>query len=560
MTSSGARPVRAPRGSELSCRGWQQEAALRMLMNNLDPEVAERPDDLVVYGGTGQAARSWEAFDAIVRALRAPRPTTRRCWCSRGKPVGVFRTHERAPRVLIANSQPRRQLGDLGALPASSSAPGLMMYGQMTAGSWIYIGTQGILQGTYETFAELARQHFGGTLRGTRRAHRRPRRHGRRPAAGRDHERRRVPRASRSTRRASQRRLETRYLDRCTDDLDEALRWAREAAAAGAAAVDRPGRQRRRGRARAGAPRRAVRRRHRPDLGPRPAQRLRPGRALARGGGRAARAPTPTPTSRRAMASMADHVRAMLAFQAARRRRLRLRQQPPRPGPGRRASRTPSTSRASCPPTSGRSSARARGRSAGSRSPATRPTSAPPTRPSSSSSPTTRRCAAGSRMAQEQVAVPGPAGAHLLARLRRARTGRPGLQRAGRAAARSRRRSSSAATTSTPARSPRPTARPRPCTTAPTRSPTGRSSTPCSTRPRAPRWVCFHHGGGVGIGYSQHAGMVIVADGTDLAAQSSSACSPPTRAWASCATPTPATSAPSRSPASAASRIPMLDD
>jgi len=159
------RTIRAPRGSELSCRGWQQEAALRMLMNNLDPEVAERPADLVVYGGTGRAARSWEAYDAIVRTLRTL-GDDETLLVQSGKPVGVFRTHEWSPRVLIANSNlvPEwatwdefRRLEDLG----------LTMYGQMTAGSWIYIGTQGILQGTYECFAEIARRNHGGSLAGT---------------------------------------------------------------------------------------------------------------------------------------------------------------------------------------------------------------------------------------------------------------------------------------------------------------------------------------------------------------------------------------------------------
>ncbi len=160
----GARPVRAPRGTEISCRGWQQEAVLRMLMNNLDPEVAEDPDRLVVYGGTGRAARSWAAFDAIVRELRRLEDDETLLVQS-GKPVGVFRTHAWAPRVLIANSNLVGKWADWEHFRELERA-GLMMYGQMTAGSWIYIGTQGILQGTYETFAEMARQHFGGTLRG----------------------------------------------------------------------------------------------------------------------------------------------------------------------------------------------------------------------------------------------------------------------------------------------------------------------------------------------------------------------------------------------------------
>ncbi|MDP2349807.1 MAG: urocanate hydratase [Chloroflexota bacterium] len=161
---SGPRPVRAPRGTTLSTRGWQQEAVLRMLMNNLDPEVAENPDELVVYGGTGRAARSWAAFDAIVRELRnlADDETL---LVQSGKPVAVFRTNEWAPRVLIANSNLVGKWANWDVF-RDLERQGLMMYGQMTAGSWIYIGTQGILQGTYETFAELARQHFGGTLRG----------------------------------------------------------------------------------------------------------------------------------------------------------------------------------------------------------------------------------------------------------------------------------------------------------------------------------------------------------------------------------------------------------
>ncbi|MGI8968314.1 MAG: urocanate hydratase [Chloroflexota bacterium] len=164
MVTALPRTIRAPRGNELSCRGWQQEAALRMLMNNLDPDVAERPQDLVVYGGTGKAARNWEAYDAIVRTLRML-GDDETLLIQSGKPVGVFRTHPLSPRVLIANSL---------LVPAWATwekfreyeAAGLTMYGQMTAGSWIYIGTQGILQGTFETLAEAARQRFGGTLAG----------------------------------------------------------------------------------------------------------------------------------------------------------------------------------------------------------------------------------------------------------------------------------------------------------------------------------------------------------------------------------------------------------
>jgi urocanate hydratase len=164
MPATGPREVRAPRGSALSCKGWQQEAALRMLMNNLDPDVAERPHDLVVYGGTGRAARSWEAFDAIIRSLRALEHDETLLVQS-GKPVAVFRTHTGAPRVLIANANLVGRWATWDHFRELERA-GLIMYGQMTAGSWIYIGSQGILQGTYETFGAVARRHFGGSLAG----------------------------------------------------------------------------------------------------------------------------------------------------------------------------------------------------------------------------------------------------------------------------------------------------------------------------------------------------------------------------------------------------------
>src|SRR5512136_95106 len=158
------RPIRAPRGTDISCKGWHQEAALRMLMNNLDEEVGENPRELIVYGGTGKAARNWSCYHAIVKSLRELE-NDETLLVQSGKPVGVFRTHPYSPRVLISNAmlvpawgnwEKFRELEELG----------LTMYGQMTAGSWIYIGTQGILQGTYETFAAAARKHFGGTLKG----------------------------------------------------------------------------------------------------------------------------------------------------------------------------------------------------------------------------------------------------------------------------------------------------------------------------------------------------------------------------------------------------------
>jgi urocanate hydratase len=230
MTRAGARPVRAAHGAEMTCRGWGQEAALRMLMNNLDPEVAENPDELVVYGGTGRAARSWEAFDAIVRELRRLE-NDETLLVQSGKPVAVFRTHEWAPRVLIANSNLVGKWATWDVF-RELERQGLTMYGQMTAGSWIYIGTQGILQGTYETFAELARQHFGGTLRG---------RlvltaglggmGGAQPLAVTMNEG--VVIAIEVDELRARRRLDIGYVDRLTESPDEALSWARDAVADG---------------------------------------------------------------------------------------------------------------------------------------------------------------------------------------------------------------------------------------------------------------------------------------------------------------------------------------
>jgi urocanate hydratase len=225
-STAGPREVRAPRGATLTCKGWQQEAAMRMLMNNLDPDVAERPDDLVVYGGTGRAARSWGAFDAIVRELTTLAGDDTLLVQS-GKPVGVVRTHEWAPRVLIANSnlvpewatwEEFRRLEGLG----------LTMYGQMTAGSWIYIGTQGILQGTYETFAAIGAKRFGGSLAGTISL-----------TAGLGGMGGAQPLAVTMNGGVVvcvevdptriERRIKTRYLDVMVDDVDEALRLATDA-------------------------------------------------------------------------------------------------------------------------------------------------------------------------------------------------------------------------------------------------------------------------------------------------------------------------------------------
>ncbi len=230
--NTSTRLITAPRGAARSCKGWPQEAALRMLMNNLDPDVAERPDDLIVYGGSGKAARSWEAFDAIVDALRALE-SDETLLVQSGKPVGVFRTHPGAPRVLIVNAM---------LVPAWATWEnfrdlehrGLTMTGQRTAGSWIYIGTQGILQGTNETFAAAARRHFGGSLAGRLVV-----------TAGLGGMGGAQPLAATMNGAAAlvvevdrsriERRLATRYLDESTASLDEALarvaQWKRDRAA-----------------------------------------------------------------------------------------------------------------------------------------------------------------------------------------------------------------------------------------------------------------------------------------------------------------------------------------
>src|SRR5437588_8062642 len=225
---SGRRVIRAPRGIERSCKGWHQEAAMRMLMNNLDPDVAENPDQLIIYGGTGRAARSWEAFDAIVRSLREL-DNDESLLVQSGKPVGKFRTHDEAPRVLIANSNLVGQWNNYAEFNRLERL-GLTMYGQMTAGSWIYIGSQGIVQGTFETFAAAGRKHFDGNLAG---------KFvltgglggmgGAQPLAatmndavflGVDVDAARI-----------EKRLKSGYCDRKSHDLDEALSWIREATA-----------------------------------------------------------------------------------------------------------------------------------------------------------------------------------------------------------------------------------------------------------------------------------------------------------------------------------------
>ena len=310
---SGPRAVRAPRGTELSCKGWQQEAALRMLMNNLDPEVAEDPDNLIVYGGTGRAARSWEAFDAIVGELRRLENDETLLVAS-GKPVGVFRTTTDAPRVLIANANLVPHWATWEKFRELERA-GLTMYGQMTAGSWIYIATQGIIQGTYETFGEVARQHFGGSLKGTATL-----------TAGLGGMGGAQPLAVTMNdgvalvievdEARARRRLEAGFVDEMTHDLDQAVatvdRWraageARSMALLGNAADIEP---------------ELVRRSWRPDVVTDQTSAHDPLNGyitndITPDEARALRTSDPDEYVRRSTAAMAQHVRAMLAFQRA---------------------------------------------------------------------------------------------------------------------------------------------------------------------------------------------------------------------------------------------------
>ena len=512
--TAGPRPVRAPRGPELTCRGWAQEAALRMLMNNLDPEVAEDPDHLVVYGGTGRAARSWDAFDAIVRELRVL-ADDETLLIQSGKPVGVLRTHAWAPRVLIANSNLVGKWATWEHFRELERA-GLMMYGQMTAGSWIYIGTQGILQGTYETFAEAARQHFGGTLRGTvTLTAGLGGMGGAQPLAVTMNEG--VCLAIEVDEARARRRLEIGYVDRLTHDPAEALTWAREAAARGeAVSIALVGNAAEIEPAWAAAGERfdlvTDQTSAHDALGG-----YVPGGDLARGRGRPARhaagglrgrAPGrrwPTTSGRCSPSSAPGRSSSTTATTCA-------------PRPSRPASPTRSTTRASCRRSSGPSSARAAARSGGSPCPATRPTSGGPTRPSSTCSRTTLGLRRWMAMAQERVPFQGlPARICWLGYGERARAGLAfnELVRTGQVSApivigRDHLDSGSVAS---PNRETEAMADGSdavadwPLLNALVNTAAGAS------------WVSLHHGGGVGIGYSQHAGMVVVADGSALAAE-----------------------------------------
>ena len=398
----GARPVRSPRGSTLTARQWSTEAPMRMLMNNLDPEVAERPDDLVVYGGTGRAARDWRSFDAMVRTLTTLEADETMLVQS-GRPVGVMRTHEWAPRVLIANSN---LVGDWATWPEFRRLEhlGLTMYGQMTAGSWIYIGTQGIVQGTYETFAAVAEKRFGGTLAGTLTL-----------TGGCGGMGGAQPLAVTLNEGVClivdvdparlHRRVEHRYLDEVADSLDAAVATALRA---------KDERRRLVGRGSSAT---------RPRSSPSCSAAACPSTSSP-----TRRAPTTrSPTCRRASRSRSGPTtpsRSPRSSPTAPARRW-----PPRAGdgrrsrtPGRRSSTTatrsatrpgragasaPSTSPASCRHTSGRCSARARARSGGRRSRGTPRTSLPPTEAVLDLFPDNDRLQKWMRGAQERIAFQG---------------------------------------------------------------------------------------------------------------------------------------------------------
>ena len=459
--------MHAPRGTQLSCKSWATEAAMRMLMNNLDPEVAEHPDQLIVYGGSGRAARSWDAYAAIIGTLQGLEDDETLLVQS-GKPVGVLRTHEWAPRVLIANSNLVPQWATWEEFRRLEQL-GLTMYGQMTAGSWIYIGTQGILQGTYETFAAVAAKRFGGSLAGTITL-----------TGGLGGMGGAQPLAvtmnggvaicvecdqSRITRR-----IEYGYLDEQADDIDDAVRRAVAArdenkalsiGLLGNAADVFPALLA------SGAP---------IDIVTDQTSAHDPLTYLPRGVAfedmAALRAEDPEGFTRRARESMAAHVAAMVGFLDAGAEVFdygnSIRGEAELAGYTGR-----STSPASSPPTSARCSARARARSAGPRCPATRRTSPPPTRPSSTCSRRTSRWPGGSgwprRRCTSRGCPPGSAGSATASGTWPACASTRWWPRAS-----CPRPSCWAVITWTAARSPRRTARPRRWPTAPTRLPTGR--------------------------------------------------------------------------------------
>ncbi len=513
MALEVARTIRAARGSALRARSWQTEAALRMLMNNLDPEVAERPDELVVYGGIGKAARDWPAYEAIVAELERLEDDETLAVQS-GKPVGVFRSHPDAPRVLIANSNlvPHwatwEHFNEL-------DRKGLMMYGQMTAGSWIYIGSQGIVQGTYETFAELGRRHYGGDLSGRWIL-----------TAGLGGMGGAQPLAATMAGASMlaiecdpsrvEKRLATRYLDRLAGSLDEALALLDEArrsgvpvsvAVVGNAAELVPELLRRGVRPDAVTDQTSA---HDPGNGYLPlgwtlagvarAAPLRPGRRGAR-----RRSARWWRTSRRWSRSTGWACRRSTTATTC----ARWRTTPARA--------MPSPSRASCRRTSGRCSSAASGRSAGWRSRATRTTSARPTPRSRSCCRTTAHLHRWLDMAQQRIAFQGlPARICWIGLGERDRVGLAfnemvarGELKAPIVIGRDHLDSGSVASPN------RETEGMRDGSDAVSDWPLLNAMLSVAG---GATWVSIHHGGGVGMGYSQHAGLVIVADGTPAAA------------------------------------------
>ncbi len=510
-TRRAERTIRAPRGTECTAKSWLTEAPLRMLMNNLDPDVAENPQELVVYGGIGRAARNWECFDAIVAALRDLNDDESLLIQS-GKPVGVFKTHADAPRVLIANSNlvPKwatwEHFNEL-------DRKGLMMYGQMTAGSWIYIGSQGIVQGTYETFAEAGRQHFGGDLAdkwiltaglgGMG---------GAQPLAA------TMAGASMLAIECQpsriDMRLRTRYLDKQAKNLDDALAIINDACAAKKPGERWSGRQRGRDSAGTGQAQRQAAHGDGPDVRARSRQRLparrldgrtvaRPRSAIRRSTRRWSPRPSVVQGARRRDARLprAGHPD------------VRLRQQHPAGRARRRPRQCVRLSRFRARRTSGRCSAKARGRFAGSRCPAIPRTSTRRTARSRNSFPATRTCIAGSTWR---------ASASRSRDCRRAFAG-SGLGERHRAGL-----AFNAMVASGELKAPIVIGRDH-LDTGSVASPNRETeamldgSDAVSDWPLlnallntagGATWVSLHHGGGVGMGYSQHAGVVIVCDGT----------------------------------------------
>ena len=504
------RVIKAATGTTLSAKSWLTEAPLRMLMNNLDPDVAERPEELVVYGGIGRAARNWEAYDRIVAGLRSLEDDETLLVQS-GKPVGIFRTHKDAPRVLIANSNLVPHWGTWDHFNELDKK-GLMMYGQMTAGSWIYIGTQGIVQGTYETFAEVGRKHYGGNLKGKWFL-----------TAGLGGMGGAQPLAATMAGASMiaiecqpsriDFRLRTRYVDTKANTIDEALEIIDRSHKAG-----KPISVGLLGNAAELVPE-FVKRGIRPDAVTDQTSAHDPINGYLPAGWTLAewedkRVSNPQAVKAAAMASMKVHVQAMLDYWHQGVPTLdygnNIRQMALEMGL-KNAFEFPGFVPAYIRPLFCRGIGPFRW-AALSGNPQDIYKTDQRVKELIPDDPHLHNWL---DMARERIAFPGPARPHLLGGLGAAPSARHGLQRNGAGTAKSKPPSSSAAIISIPVPSPRPTARPNRCSMAPMPSPTGRCLNALLEHRIGATWVSLHHGGGVGIGYSQHAGMVIVADGTD---------------------------------------------